>query len=61
MNGKYIGVFDSGVGGLTVVRHVLEKMPEENIVFLADSLNMPYGDKDREQIVSLSLNNLRTV
>ena len=58
MNDRYIGIFDSGVGGLTVVRQILDRMPDENIVFLADNKNVPYGDKEREQIVSYSLNNV---
>lgn len=48
---KYIGVFDSGVGGLTVVKSLLEKLPNENIVYLADNKHMPYGDKTNEQII----------
>lgn len=48
---KYIGVFDSGIGGLTLVKALLEKMPNENIVYFADSKHMPYGDKTNEQII----------
>ena len=58
MKKKYIGVFDSGIGGLTVVKHLIEKLPDENIVFLADTKNMPYGSKTRKQIIEYSLNNL---
>ena len=47
---KYIGIFDSGIGGLTAVKALLEQMPNENIVYLADSKHMPYGDKTAEQI-----------
>lgn len=49
---KYIGVFDSGVGGLTVVKELIKALPNENIVYLADSKNMPYGSKTNEQIIS---------
>lgn len=49
---KYIGVFDSGIGGLTVVKNLMEQMPKENIVYLADSKHMPYGDKTNKQIIS---------
>jgi len=56
---KYIGVFDSGVGGLTVVKAIKKSLENENIVFLADSKNMPYGDKSQKQIISFSLNNLK--
>lgn len=48
---KYIGVFDSGVGGLTVVRELIKAMPNENIVYLGDSKNMPYGSKTNSQII----------
>ncbi|MBQ1534444.1 MAG: glutamate racemase [Erysipelotrichaceae bacterium] len=56
MNRKYIGVFDSGIGGLTAVKHLIEELPNENVVFLADTLNMPYGSKSKEQIIAYSLN-----
>lgn len=48
---RYIGVFDSGIGGLTVVKALLNKMPNENIIFLADSKHMPYGDKTNKEIL----------
>ena len=54
---EYIAVFDSGVGGLTVLKHLKEMMPKENYIFLADTLNMPYGDKDKEEIQELCLHN----
>ena len=47
---KPIGIFDSGVGGLTVVNHLLEVLPNENFIFFADSANIPYGNKDRKQL-----------
>ena len=56
---KYIGIFDSGVGGLTVVKALLEKMPNENIVYLADSKHMPYGDKSNEQIIKYVLDDVK--
>ena len=49
---KYIGVFDSGVGGLTVVKWLLNKYPNENIIYLGDTKHVPYGDKTNEQIIS---------
>ena len=52
---KYVGVFDSGLGGLTVVRSILARQPDINIVFFGDTLNMPYGEKTREQITALAL------
>ncbi len=54
---KRIGVFDSGLGGLTVVKAILSEMPKENIVFFADAANMPYGDKTPEEIMAFSRHN----
>ena len=54
----YIGVFDSGLGGLTCVRELIKKMPHENVVFLADNKNVPYGTKTKEQIRVFSFNNV---
>lgn len=46
MNNKPIGIFDSGVGGLTVVGAVLEHLPEEDIIYYGDTARFPYGPKD---------------
>jgi glutamate racemase len=43
-----LGIFDSGLGGLTVLRHVREQLPNEDLVYFADQAHMPYGDKDVE-------------
>ncbi len=45
-----IGVFDSGIGGLTVLRHIRELMPAESIVYVADRGHLPYGDKSPDYI-----------
>ncbi len=45
-----IGVFDSGVGGLSVLRHIREILPNERLIYVADSGHVPYGDKSREYI-----------
>ncbi|CRZ19879.1 Glutamate racemase 1 [Kingella kingae] len=47
---KPIGVFDSGVGGLTVVRALMERLPNENIVYFGDTARVPYGVKSRNTI-----------
>jgi glutamate racemase len=52
-----IGIFDSGVGGLSVWREVQKFLPHENIVYLADSENCPYGSKSEEEIIKLSIQN----
>ena len=51
---KPIGIFDSGLGGLTLVKAIKEKLPYENIVYLGDSLNVPYGDKTPGQITEFA-------
>jgi len=45
-----IGVFDSGLGGLSVWRHLHATMPHENFIYLADNANVPYGDKSEDWI-----------
>ena len=56
MNTKqdYIGLFDSGVGGISVLRHMLRLMPEERYLYMGDSANAPYGTKTKEQVRQLS-------
>jgi glutamate racemase len=50
-----IGIFDSGVGGLTVVRAVRTRLPHEDIVYLGDTARVPYGSKSAETVVRYSL------
>lgn len=45
-----IGVFDSGIGGLTVVRQLLDSLPEESIVYFGDTARLPYGTKSAETV-----------
>lgn len=40
-----IGIFDSGIGGLTVLRHIRDQMPSENLIYVADRGHLPYGNK----------------
>ena len=49
-----IGVFDSGVGGLTVVREIIRQLPSENIVYFGDTARVPYGTKSRDTIINYS-------
>ncbi len=53
-----IGVMDSGIGGLTVVRELQRLLPGEDIIFFGDSANCPYGNKTGDQIFELSRNML---
>lgn len=46
-----IGVFDSGVGGLSIFNCIKEQLPKENLIYVADSLYAPYGDKSDEEII----------
>ena len=43
-----IGIFDSGVGGLTVAREVMRQLPDERIVYFGDTARLPYGTKSQE-------------
>ena len=54
-----IGVMDSGIGGLTVVRELQRILPGEDIIYFGDSANCPYGNKTSEQIFELSRNMLQ--
>lgn len=49
-----VGVFDSGLGGITVLREMTKRMPGENFIFYGDSANAPYGEKTQQQIINLS-------
>ncbi len=55
-NRKYapIGVFDSGVGGLTVAREIMRQLPKERIIYFGDTARVPYGSKSRETITRYS-------
>ena len=52
-----IGVFDSGVGGISVLRELIKVMPNEDYIYLGDSKNAPYGTKSLEQVRELSFHN----
>ncbi len=45
-----VGVFDSGVGGLSVLREIRQRLPHESLLYLADSAHVPYGEKSPEFI-----------
>ena len=57
MNNKSIGIFDSGVGGLTVLSEIKKQLPNENIIYLGDTKNFPYGSKTKEQIIEYAIQN----
>ena len=49
-----IGVFDSGVGGLTVAREIMRQIPNERIVYFGDTARVPYGSKSKDNIIKFS-------
>ncbi|MEE9406666.1 MAG: glutamate racemase [Polaribacter sp.] len=52
-----IGIFDSGVGGTSIWKEIKTLLPKENIIYLSDSKNAPYGEKTKEKIINLSIKN----
>ena len=54
----HIGIFDSGLGGLTVAKEILKNLPYERIVYLGDTANLPYGSKSKDIITMLSVRNV---
>ncbi|PLX92355.1 MAG: glutamate racemase [Desulfuromonas sp.] len=52
---RAIGVFDSGVGGLTVLREIMRRLPEEDLVYLGDTARVPYGTKSAETVRQYAL------
>lgn len=49
-----IGVFDSGVGGLTVVREIIRQLPSEQVIYFGDTARVPYGSKSKETVIDYS-------
>lgn len=54
MNNNPIGVFDSGVGGLSVFSELIKLLPNENYIYFGDTKNMPYGNKSKEELISIA-------
>jgi glutamate racemase len=55
---RAIGVFDSGVGGLTVAKELIRQLPNENIIYFGDTARVPYGIKSRETVIRFSIENI---
>jgi glutamate racemase len=55
VDARPIGIFDSGVGGLTVARAIIDQLPHESIVYVGDTLNSPYGPKSLAEVRHLAL------
>ena len=56
-NKQPIGIFDSGIGGTSIFKEIHSLLPNENCIYLADSINAPYGNKSKEDIIKLSIKN----
>src|SRR5580704_17230186 len=56
-----IGVFDSGLGGLTVVKEIIHHLPNERIVYFGDTARVPYGTKSAETIIRYSREIMRVL
>ena len=59
MNNKYIGIFDSGVGGLTALEDLKKNFPNENFLYLGDTKRCPYGTKTKEELESIVESDIR--
>lgn len=57
MSTEPIGIFDSGVGGTSILKEIHALLPNENCIYLADSKNAPYGNKSKNEIIALSKKN----
>jgi glutamate racemase len=54
MDNRPIGIFDSGVGGLTVAKHIFQKLPQESIIYVGDTARIPYGSRSPDTIIAYS-------
>ena len=59
MDNRAIGVFDSGLGGLTVFKEIVKQLPGESVIYFGDSGRAPYGTKSRETVIKYTLRNIR--
>lgn len=59
MDNRYIGVFDSGLGGLTAVKQIMECLPEERIIYFGDTGRVPYGTRGRDTIIKYVRGDIR--
>ena len=57
INNNPIGLFDSGIGGTSIWKEIHHLLPNEDTIYLADSINAPYGEKSKEEIIHLSCKN----
>lgn len=57
MDKRPIGIFDSGIGGLTVLKEISKALPREDIVYFGDTARVPYGNKSRSTVIRFSIQN----
>ena len=58
-NNNSIGIFDSGIGGLTVVREIINRLPGEKLIYLGDTARVPYGIKSKSTVIKYAESNAR--
>lgn len=58
MDNRAIGIFDSGMGGITILSQLIKELPKEEFIYLADTKNFPYGEKTKEEILTFTKNNI---
>jgi len=58
-NNRPIGVFDSGIGGLTVLKEIMKMLPQENTIYLGDTARVPYGIRSPETVIKYSFENTK--
>ena len=51
-----IGIFDSGIGGATIFKEIIKKIPNQDYIYYSDSKNNPYGDKTKEELFKITNN-----
>ncbi len=59
MDNQPIGIFDSGLGGLTVVKEVMDHLPQESIIYFGDTARVPYGSKSKQTVTKFSAQIIR--
>lgn len=59
MSKNPIGIFDSGIGGTSILKEIHALLPHESVIYLADSKNAPYGNKSEDEILQLSIKNTK--
>ena len=59
MDKRPIGVFDSGIGGLTVMKEIVEQLPGEDIVYFGDTARIPYGSRSKETVIKYVMQSIK--